>query len=133
MRKKKVLMMTNSVGCSTKIKVSCTGLHACACKPMKRNVPRKVDKHGKEYVRETLSRHEVNTKMALGALVMGVCGKEITTIMAMLDLTHAKYFNSCAFSVVKDEIGVLLQDAALKAMEKGSEEEIKLTLKEKHK
>eukprot|EP00957_Ditylum_brightwellii_P068260 5181820-Ditylum_brightwellii.AAC.1 len=71
--------------------------------------------------------------MVLGALAMGVSGKEITTIMAMLDLPHEKYFNSCAFSVVEDKISVLLQGAALKAMEEGLEEEIKLTLKEKHK
>eukprot|EP00957_Ditylum_brightwellii_P021750 1640725-Ditylum_brightwellii.AAC.1 len=71
--------------------------------------------------------------MVLGALAMGVGGKEIMAVMAMLDLPHAKYSNSCAFSVVEDEISVLLQDAALKAMEEGLEEEIKLTLKEKHK
>eukprot|EP00957_Ditylum_brightwellii_P072108 5481413-Ditylum_brightwellii.AAC.1 len=51
----------------------------------------------------------------------------------MLDLPHAKYFNSCAFSVVENEIGVLLQDAALKVMEEGLKEEIKLALEEKHK
>eukprot|EP00957_Ditylum_brightwellii_P040395 3057015-Ditylum_brightwellii.AAC.1 len=90
MMKKKVLIMTNSVECSTKMKVSCAGLHqSCACKPPKRNIPWKVDKNGKEYVRDTLSGHKLNTKMVLGALAMGVGGKEIITIMAMLDLPHA--------------------------------------------
>eukprot|EP00957_Ditylum_brightwellii_P102480 7811411-Ditylum_brightwellii.AAC.1 len=42
---KKSLITTNSVGHFTKIKVSCAGLiHSCACKPPRRNIPRKVDK-----------------------------------------------------------------------------------------
>eukprot|EP00957_Ditylum_brightwellii_P075360 5726725-Ditylum_brightwellii.AAC.1 len=71
--------------------------------------------------------------MILGVLAMGVGGKEITTIMAMLDLPHAKYFSSHAFSVVEDEIGVSLRDAGMKEMEERLEEKIKLTLEEKRK
>eukprot|EP00957_Ditylum_brightwellii_P053076 4024813-Ditylum_brightwellii.AAC.1 len=113
----KVNAVTSHVGCSSKVIVNHGRLHhVTRCKPHKRKVAKKKDKNGREYVRNTLSSHEANVKVVIGALAMGVGGKNISTMMAILDLPHGKNFSNNATSKIEDEISVVICDMAAHAM-----------------
>eukprot|EP00957_Ditylum_brightwellii_P057325 4345472-Ditylum_brightwellii.AAC.1 len=63
-----------------------------------------------------LSSHEANVKVVIGALATCIGGKDISTMMAILDLPHGKNFSNNATSKIEDEIGVLSCDMAVQAM-----------------
>eukprot|EP00957_Ditylum_brightwellii_P086746 6601167-Ditylum_brightwellii.AAC.1 len=104
-KQRKVNVVTNHVGCYSEVRVKCGRLHhVTCCKPQKRKVAKKKDKNGQEYVRNTLLSHEVNRKVVISALVMGI----------------------------DDEAGVVICDMAVQTTAEELEAEIKATVDEKY-
>eukprot|EP00957_Ditylum_brightwellii_P150961 11494688-Ditylum_brightwellii.AAC.1 len=63
---------------------------------------------------------------------MGVGVKDVSTMMAVLDLPHGKNFSNNATSKIKDEIGVVICDMAVQTMTKGLQAEMNATLDKKY-
>eukprot|EP00957_Ditylum_brightwellii_P132439 10099138-Ditylum_brightwellii.AAC.1 len=59
---------------------------------------------------------------------MGTGGEDIKILLTFLDLPHAWSFARSALKTFKDEVGETIRGAAIEEIEKGLEEEIKLTL-----
>eukprot|EP00957_Ditylum_brightwellii_P041865 3171109-Ditylum_brightwellii.AAC.1 len=63
---------------------------------------------------------------------MGVGGKDISTMMAILDLPRGENFSNNATSKIKDGVAVVIHGMAVQEMAEGLDAEINATLDKKY-
>ena len=63
---------------------------------------------------------------------MGVGGSKIKQLLSLLDLPHAKSYDKNAMYRVEEDVGKVLRAVAEKSIDEAIQEEIRLTLNEKH-
>eukprot|EP00957_Ditylum_brightwellii_P009085 686978-Ditylum_brightwellii.AAC.1 len=88
---------------------------------------------GKRRANKRLSWYSVNNKLVLSTMRHGGGATDTATHLAYLDLPHSSAMGNKGFNLVELDIGKVLRNLAIKAMEEGLLEKIKLTPEEKTK
>lgn len=82
---------------------------------------------GKRSATNRLTWHQLNIRMVLAALAMGVGGIDVEIFLGLLGLPAARSFHQ-SFGVIEKEIGMYIRDIVQKALDEALKEEIEATL-----
>ena len=77
--------------------------------------------------------YQLNTKLTLGAIALGIGSTNLAHIFSFLDLPNVKAVNGRFFRNMELSVGPILRQVGAKAMKEALEEEIKLTLESEEK
>jgi hypothetical protein len=117
-------------GVATEVNISCKNGHGFTAERQRSSLHGKR-REGSKKTMDRLSWYELNVKLVLAGLAMGVGGKEMARLLAFLDLPTASSFETNGWNKIEDEIGPVLRKVARDAMNKALDEEIRLTIEKR--